>query len=202
MTRIKICGLKRPADIDAVNRLRPDYVGFVFARSSSRYVSPEQAARLRQMLRKDIIAVGVIVDASFDEIVALIRDGVIDMIQLHGAQDEDYIRRLKSLSDAPVIKALAITGPDDARRQADTAADFLLLDSGGGGTGQRFDWSWLRTERPRKPWFLAGGLNPGNVVQAIAAACPFAVDVSSGVETNGSKDYAKISEFISAVRGL
>ena len=195
MTKIKICGLTRPCDIDAVNTLHPDYVGFVFA-NSRRKVTPQQAYELRKRLASNIIPVGVFVNETIQHIYSLIQNGVIDAVQLHGNEDEAYIQQLKSLTVKPVIKAVSVQKAGDVQKYEQTAADYLLLDTPGGGTGKVFDWGLIgQTE---KPYFLAGGLDASNVSQAIKQTTPFAVDVSSGVETNGLKDPAKIKGFIEA----
>jgi len=194
---IKICGLTRPADIEAVNTARPDYIGFIFAKSRSQ-IDAAAAAHLREKLSPDITPVGVFVNESIDKVAQLVHNGVIDAIQLHGDEDEDYIQTLKSQVDAPIIKAISVQQPGDVQKRANTCADYILLDSKGGGTGKAFDWD-LIGDVPRK-FFLAGGLNANNVEAAINKIHPYAVDASSGVETNGQKDPEKIMEFIRRVR--
>ena len=198
MTRIKLCGLSRPCDIDAANALLPDFIGFVFAKKSRRYVSPETAKALRETLNPTIRAVGVFVREEPEIIANLLSDGIIDLAQLHGGEDEAYIARLRVPTDKPLIQAFRIEAPADLDRARASAADYILLDNGAGGTGAAFDWSLLRGFD--RPYFLAGGLGPGNVAEAIAALHPFAVDVSSGIETDGMKDYNKMTAFVSAVR--
>ena len=196
MTKIKICGLSRLEDIDFVNLARPDYIGFVFA-PSRRRVTPEQARKLRGTLRPDIVPVGVFVNESIENILAL--EDVIDIIQLHGSEDEGYIKTIKSRTDMPVIKAAAVQKTGDARKWQNTEADYLLLDNKGGGTGQTFDWN-LIGEGIEKPYFLAGGLNIGNIPDAIRLLAPYCVDVSSGAETEGQKDPDKIERIVRLVR--
>lgn len=198
MTRIKLCGLTRPCDIQWANALLPDYIGFVFARKSRRWVSPEEAKALREGLDADIRAVGVFVNASPEAVAALLNNDVIDMAQLHGNEDEAYIRSLRRLTDKPLIQAFRVDGPADLERACQSAADHILLDNGRGGTGAAFDWALLKDFD--RPYFLAGGLEPGNVAQAVRAIRPFAVDVSSGIETDGVKDVMKMTAFVSAVR--
>ena len=206
MVKVKICGLTRPCDIDTVNAETPDYVGFVFA-ESRRKVTPQQARELRKQLRTGIVPIGVFVNETPETIASLVREGVIDMVQLHGSEDERYIETLESLTDAPIIKAVAVQTADDVQKWATSAADYLLLDNANGGSGETFDWSLLSTESTpsipstaSKPFFLAGGLNPANITHAIETVKPFAVDASSGVETDGFKDPAKIREFIRRAR--
>jgi len=197
LVKVKICGLSRLADIHAVNEEKPEYIGFVFA-ESRRNVSPRLASDLRKKLSPGIIPVGVFVDETIENIVSLAWGGVIDVIQLHGSEDEEYIVKLKTMTGRPVIKAVAIMNEGDAQKWAKTSADYLLLDGKIGGRGQRFDWDLIG--KIDKPFFLAGGLNLKNIGTALEKVKPFAVDVSSGVETDGVKDHAKIREFIRMVR--
>ena len=198
MTRIKLCGLTRPCDIEWANALTPDYIGFVFARRSRRYVSPERAKALRDGLYSDISAVGVFVNEAPEVVSALLNDGVIDIAQLHGGEDEDYIQALRALTDRPLIQAFRIDGVRDLKRARASSADHILLDHGAGGTGSAFDWTILKDFD--RPCFLAGGLGPDNVAQAVKAIRLFAVDVSSGIETDGVKDVLKMTAFVNAVR--
>ena len=205
MTQIKLCGLSRPQDIATANALRPDYIGFVFAKASRRYVAPETAAKLRALLDPGIRAVGVFVNETPEQVAALLSEGVIDIAQLHGAEDEAYIRRLRQLTDKPVIKAFRLGTADGAAEQARkvlseamaSTADMVLLDSGA-GTGMVLNWEFLKGF-PRE-YFLAGGLTPENVDEAVSMLRPAAVDVSSGIETDGVKDAAKMQRFVAAVR--
>ena len=196
--KIKLCGLSRLCDIEWANALMPDYIGFVFARKSRRYVSPEIAKALRAELDPAIQAVGVFVNEIPEAVAMLLNDGIIDIAQLHGGEDEDYIKTLRKLTDKPLIKAFRVDGPPDLERAYRSSADHILLDSGAGGTGTAFDWALLKEFD--RPYFLAGGLSPENVVRAVKAVHPFAVDVSSGIETDGVKDYMKMTAFVNAAR--
>ena len=198
MTRIKLCGLSRPRDIEWANALGPDYIGFVFAPGSKRYVSPERAGALREGLDRGIRAVGVFVNAAPEAVAALLNDGIIDLAQLHGGEDGEYIKALRALTDKPLIQAFRIDGPADLHRARLSVADHILLDNGPGGTGAAFDWALLKGFY--RPCVLAGGLGPENVARAIKAVRPFAVDVSSGIETDGVKDILKMTAFVNAVR--
>ena len=184
-------------DISYVNELRPDYIGFVFLKGRARYVSPKQAGSLRKELDISIPAVGVFVNEPVEQVAALLNDGTIQMAQLHGNEDETYVRTLRSLCSSPIIKAFIIKSKEDVERALTFPCDYLLLDNVL-GTVESFDWSLL--ENIERPFFLAGGLHSENVKDAIHLIHPFAVDVSSGVETQGKKDYEKIKAFISAVR--
>lgn len=197
MTKIKLCGLSRPQDIQAANELRADYIGFVFAPGSRRYVSPRQALTLKSLLSPQIHAVGVFVYEEIEKVARLLNSGVIDMAQLHGGEDEDYIRRLRGLTGKPIIQAFRITSDRDVLRAESSIADHVLLDSGA-GTGTTFDWALIR--QIKRPYFLAGGLDIHNVKNAVDQLEPYAADVSSGIETGGVKDPAKMAAFVAAVR--
>ena len=198
MTKIKLCGMTRPCDMEAANRLQPEYIGFVFAKKSRRYVSPERAAELKALLDPAIRAVGVFVQEPPDQVAALLNTGVIDLAQLHGDEDEAYIQTLRGMTDKPIIQAFRVDSAADVAAAQESKADMILLDAGSGGTGTTFDWSLLRDIR--RPYFLAGGLHPGNVREAVELLSPYAVDVSSGIETGGRKDPAKMAAFVQAVR--
>ncbi|MBQ9239591.1 MAG: phosphoribosylanthranilate isomerase [Treponema sp.] len=197
MTKIKLCGLFQKCDIEAANELKPEYIGFVFAKKSTRYVSPEKAVRLKQLLALDIKAVGVFVNEAPQTIATLFRDGIIDIAQLHGGESENYIEQLRQLTEKPILKAFRIKTASDMQHVEKCSADYILLDSGA-GTGTAFDWKLIRNIN--RPYFLAGGLSPDNVADAVARLHPFAVDVSSGIETDGVKDKTKMAAFVAAVR--
>lgn len=197
MTKIKLCGLSRPCDIEAANELNPEYIGFVFAPKSKRYVTPERAAKLRQLLAPGIQAVGVFVRENPQTVAAMLNSNVIDMAQLHGGEDEDYIRQLRELSHKPIIQAFRIETADDIASAQQSSADYILLDSGG-GTGTVFDWNLVQTLT--RPYFLAGGLDVENAGKAQTLLKPYAVDVSSGIETDGYKDKTKMAAFVRAIR--
>lgn len=198
MTKTKVCGLRRAEDILFANALRPDYIGFVFAQKSRRYVSPEEARALREGLKPGIAAVGVFVNAPVALVAQLLEQRVIDLAQLHGQEDEDYISALRAKTNAPIVQAFRVDTAQDVARAKGSSADLILLDSGAGGTGESFDWSLLRDID--RPFFLAGGLSPANVARAIADTRPYGVDVSSGVESGGRKDVKKMTAFLQAVR--
>lgn len=196
--KIKLCGLTRPCDIEAVNELQPDYIGFVFAKKSRRYVSPEKAEELKAMLAPGIQAVGVFVNEEPEQIAALLEAGTIDVAQLHGQESETEIRRLRELTDHPLIQAFRIDTEQDVERANASTADYVLLDSGAGGTGTVFDWDLLQAIR--RPYFLAGGLDTENIGTVKAKLNPYGVDVSSGIETGGYKDKEKMTAFVAAAR--
>lgn len=204
MTLVKTCGLFRACDIEMANRVKPDFVGFIFAKKSHRYVDPETAAALRKRLDPKIRTVGVFVNEDVETVTSLSRNGVIDLFQLHGNEDEAYIAELRKRSNAPIIKAFTVSEEADVIAAKACTADYLLFDHGGGGTGETFDWGRLgdSVKNCGRNFFLAGGLNPENVSEAIRFFRPYAVDVSSGIETDQVKDPKKMEAFLSAVRRI
>ena len=180
-----------------MNELRPDLVGFVFAKKSKRYVSPERAAQLRALLAPGILAAGVFVNEPVESVAGLLDRGVIDVAQLHGSEDDDYIARLRAMTGKPIFHAFKVKNEADLPAIENCAADLVLLDSGA-GTGKTFDWSLVQSVQ--RPYFLAGGLDPANVADAITALHPYGVDVSSGIETDGVKDESKMAAFVAAAR--
>ena len=198
MAKIKICGLKRLKDIEIVNKYKPDYVGFVFA-DSKRKVTSEFAGQMKKNLDSSIISVGVFVDADIEEILKLYYDEVIDVVQLHGQENEEYINRLKQKSNyqLKIINAIEMSDKKDLKAYDNSLADYLLLDSGK-GSGKTFDWRLIRKDL-KKEFFLAGGLNAQNISEAIKEFNPYAVDLSSSLETNGYKDELKIKEVMEAI---
>ncbi len=196
--KIKICGLTRLEDIEVANALLPDYIGFVFWERSKRNVTKEQAKELKSRLDSRIKAVGVFVDAEIDFIADLVSCGIIDVAQLHGSEDEDYILQLRvRLGRAEIIKAFNINKIESFDEAEKSSADHIMIDSGK-GSGIAFDWSKL--ERLERPFFLAGGLSTENISEVLESIKPFAVDVSSGVETDGLKDASKMKRFVESVR--
>lgn len=197
MTQVKICGMRRPEDIRHVNRLRPEMIGFVFWKPSKRYVSPDEAAKLRSILDDGITPVGVFVDEDPRVVADIATNGTIDMIQLHGSEDEEYIHGLRKLTDAPIIRTFCVKSEEDLVKASGSSANMVLLDNGK-GTGQTFDWTLMRDLG--RDFILSGGLSESNVGDAVRRFHPFAVDVSSAVETDGFKDRSKMERFIDAVR--
>lgn len=190
----------RECDILAANEIRPDYIGFVFAKKSRRYVAPDLAKQLKAILDPGIKAVGVFVNETPETIASLLSEGIIDIAQLHGQEDEGYISRLRALTDRPLVQAFRIDQKEDVEHALQSSADYILLDSGNGGTGTTFDWSLLKDIS--RPWFLAGGLHAENIADAVNHLHPYAVDVSSGIETDKMKDSQKMKLFAAAVRSF
>lgn len=197
-TKIKICGLKCPEDIAYVNEAKPDYCGFIIEfPKSSRNVTGDQVRILIAELDKNIIPVGVFVNAAPERVEELLLDGSIRIAQLHGQEDDDYIRRIQKNTGSQVIKAFSVKAAQDIELALKSPADYILLDQGGGGTGQTFDWSLI--PEIKRPFFLAGGLGADNLEQAVDTIRPYAVDLSSSVEKDGVKDRSKILEAVSLV---
>ena len=184
MTKMKLCGLFRPCDIDAANQLKPEYIGFVFAPKSRRYVTPEEAAELKKLLAPTIQAVGVFVNEAAERIAALLNKGIIDIAQLHGVEDENEINQLRALTDKPIIKAFCIKKSEDITNAESCLADYILLDSGE-GTGTVFDWK--KIQNIQRPYFLAGGLSIDNVENAVRQLNPYASMSVQALRQMGSK---------------
>ncbi|MFD1319291.1 phosphoribosylanthranilate isomerase [Loigolactobacillus zhaoyuanensis] len=190
MTLVKICGLMQPADAEAVNQAQPDFAGFIFVAGKRRQISFAKAARIRQAIQPQIKTVGVFVDAPLPDMLAAVQQNIISVVQLHGHEPETTVQALQQ-AGAQVIQV---------QHQATlTSADYVLYDAAQPGSGKIFDWHQLPKQPPRL-FFLAGGLNLTNIKTALTQVQPAGVDVSSGVETNGIKDSAKISAFVQAVR--
>ncbi len=196
--KIKLCGLSRPADIDYVNQVKPDYCGFIVNfPKSRRNVTPEQVRALTARLSGDIIPVGVFVDESVETVAGLLEDGTIAVAQLHGHEDEAYLAALRKLTAKPIWQAFQIRSAADLERAKSSTANLVLLDSGQ-GSGVTLDWRIL-ADFPR-PFVLAGGLTAENIPAAVQQVKPYAVDLSSGVETEGYKDYEKMLAAVAAVK--
>lgn len=181
--KVKFCGLSRPEDIAAVNRVQPDYIGFVFVPASRRYVDEEKARELKACLDPSIRAVGVFVNEDPQTIIQLLESGVIDLAQLHGNESEEEIRTIQRSGE--VIKAFKVKAKADLEKAQASPADYILLDGPVPGSGTGFDWNLLK--ECRRPYFLAGGIGPDNIEEAIALQ-PWALDLSSGLEREGKKE--------------
>lgn len=194
MKKIKICGLKRREDIEYVNKYQPDYIGFVFA-GKKRKLTYDQVVDLKKYLTSSIQVVGVFVNEDISFVEKLVKEHVIDLVQLHGQEDQKYIQALKEKVDVSIIKTIQIKNEDSFNEHYDV--DYYLYDHGTGGTGESFDWSMLK--EVDKPVFLAGGINLLNIDDALKKNV-YALDVSSGVETDGFKDEKKIKKIVRRVR--
>lgn len=197
MTKIKFCGLRSVEAVKAANELKADFAGFILSEKFWRCVSLEKLRELRSLLSPEIKAVGVFVNEPYERVLSVLKSGDIDIAQLHGDEDDGYILRLKRETGKPIIKAFKITSEKDAERASRSQADLMLLDSGT-GTGERFDWSLI--SKLERRFILAGGLDPENVAEAVRNCRPYAVDVSSGIETNRVKDPEKMKKFVQEVR--
>ena len=198
MTKIKICGLRRPEDIAYVNEAKPDFAGFIIdVPKSRRNVPREKVRELTALLSPEILPVGVFVNAPMETILSLVTDGTLKAVQLHGQESQSYLEELKKQVAVPLIRAFSIRSPEDLTEAEKSPADFVLLDNGAGGTGETFDWSLLSSFD--RPFFLAGGLGPDNLEQAVRTIRSYAVDLSSSVETDGVKDRSKIVEAVNLV---
>lgn len=208
MTKVKVCGLSRPEDIFQANKLKSDYIGFVFYPKSKRAVTQSQAALLKAMLDKEIKAVGVFVNADIAFIEKLAQLRIIDLVQLHGDEDSLYIQELRKRVYIPIIKAIRVQGEESLQNLRNYPVDFFLFDTYKpghyGGTGERFNLELEGVTIP-KPYFIAGGLDASNVAQVIAQnPHAYAVDVSGGVEDSatGLKDAQKMADFVAQVKQL
>ena len=199
MTKIKICGLFRECDVEAVNEYRPDWCGFIINfPKSHRNLEPDAVRVLRVRLDPGIVPVGVFVDQEPEYVAELLNDGTISVAQLHGPEDAAYIARLRALAPGHAIwKAIKVRSQADLDAANASPADLVVLDNGY-GTGQTFDWSLAGGIS--RPFLLAGGLTPENIPDAIARLHPYGLDISSGVETDKLKDKNKIEAAIAAAR--
>lgn len=206
--KVKICGLHREEDICCVNAYLPDYIGFVFYPKSKRYVTGEQAQQLKEKLDPRIRAVGVFVNADPDEVIALLQKNIIDIAQLHGQESEEELGKIREQTGKPVIRAVKVTEETNLQEAYQTDADYILLDNGM-GSGKPFPWDVilkqlaqeeLQEKICRKPFFLAGGISPENMERAAEAFRPYALDLSSSVETDGVKDPEKIRKLMETIR--
>lgn len=217
MTYIKMCGLRREEDVLSAVKCGADLTGFILTARYWRSISEEKLRELKKLIPEGIKAVGVFVDEPVEYPARLLKEGVIDIAQLHGQEDEVYMQRLREMADLDqgvklaggrqsaqiqpgdirIIKAIKVTDANDVKKADSCAADMVLLDSGT-GTGRTFDWSLIRSVK--RPFLLAGGLEPGNAAQAVESIRPWGVDVSSGIETDRVKDPQKMKAFAGAVR--
>ena len=192
MTKVKICGLSTKEAVKTAVSAGADYIGFVFA-PSKRQVTLEQATELAEIIPTYVKKVGVFVSPSRSELLEAIEKVGLDLVQVHGQVVDKLFENLPCAS----IQAVQVDGDGHV---PNSLADYLLFDAPVAGSGQTFDWGRLDTTELSQPFFIAGGLNEDNVEEAIQHFTPYAVDVSSGVETNGQKDHEKIRRFIERVK--
>ena len=205
--KIKTCGLFREEDINYANELKPDYIGFVFA-ESKRKVGVEKAYNLKNKLDKEIKSVGVFVNDNLDFILNLIKDKIIDIVQLHGNEDNDFLDNLKTKTNAKIIKFIPVENAESILNSLNIISDFILLDNLKGGAGKTFNWNYLKEafelnnnlkKNFNEKYFLAGGLNKENIGEALKFN-PYCVDLSGGLETDGIKDYEKMKYIINITK--
>ena len=205
--KIKNCGLFREEDINYANELKPDYIGFVFA-ESKRKVGVEKASDLKKKLDKEIKSVGVFVNDNLDFILNLIKDKIIDIVQLHGNEDNDFLDNLKTKTNAKIIKFIPVENSESILNSLNIISDFILLDNLKGGAGKTFNWNYLKEafelnnnlkKNFNEKYFLAGGLNKENIGEALKFN-PYCVDLSGGLETDGIKDYEKMKYIINIAK--
>ena len=192
MTKVKICGLSTKGAVETAVSAGSDYIGFVFA-PSKRQVTLDQATELAKLIPSHIQKVGIFVSPSQSELLEAIDKVGLDLVQIHGQVADDLFDDLPCAS----IQAVQVDGNGHV---PNSQADYLLFDAPVAGSGQTFDWGLLDTTDLSQPFFIAGGLNEDNVEEAIRHFTPYALDVSSGVETNGQKDHEKIRRFVERVK--
>ncbi|HXF10022.1 MAG TPA: phosphoribosylanthranilate isomerase [Desulfuromonadaceae bacterium] len=201
-TRVKICGITNPADAKTAIDAGADALGFIFYEKSPRYVSIQQVAEITKQIPPFIMRVGVFVNAEEDFIGRAVAEGGLTMLQFHGDEEPDFCTQFGLMS----MKAFRVKDADSLKTIPEYPTDAYLLDAYSsttlGGSGEKFNWDLaVEAQKFKKPIFLAGGLTPGNVAEAVRKVQPFGVDVSSGVEASpGKKDPAKVKAFIEAVK--
>lgn len=198
MTKLKFCGNTDVSTLSVINRIKPDYIGFIMTKRFWRCISPENLLKFRDGLSSEILTVGVFVDEPLEYVLDAMAKNCLDIAQLHGSEDAEYINRVQDMSKKPVIKAFKVGTPEDVAAAAASPAEYVLLDSGT-GTGRAFDWGLIKNLG--RKYFLAGGLTPETVADAVKRLKPYAVDVSSGIETDRAKDPEKMLKFAAQLRG-
>lgn len=199
--KIKICGLRTPGDANAVNEAMPDYVGFILTEGYKRTVSEETARLLSKFIDPQIQRVGVFVNDDISRIKRFLYNGLIDIVQLHGEESEEYINELKG-GEGSVIKVFRVDDNFDLAKAESSPADMIMFDSGA-GSGETFDWS--RIKDCKRPFILAGGIGPGNIIQACEAlkgSGLYAVDMSSSVDKGGHKDEALVLQAVNEAHSI
>lgn len=198
MSKIKFCGIQPTTDLPFINQLALDYIGMVFAQNSRRFVTIAQARKINEILNPSIKKVGVFVNAPEELIRQIVAEKLIDLIQLHGQEDELMIQHYQMTFHLPIIKAFSIQTPQDVLEASQSTADYLLFDYQQAGSGQSFDWRLI--QQVNRPYFLAGGIKPENLKAALAFK-PYTIDLSSGIESNGIKNNQKMQTIMKIMRG-
>lgn len=205
--KVKMCGMKRVEDIAYANEVRPDAIGYIFFKKSKRYVTADQARDLDQKLDQKIKSVGVFVNETIENVVEIAKKVPLDIIQLHGDEDLDYINDLKTKIDLPLWKAVRVKDTLDIKKAEQLPVDRLLLDTFTeekdmyGGTGKVMNYELIPEEGISKPFFIAGGLHRNNIKEIIEKVHPYGIDISSGIETDGYKDLTKMKEIMEITGG-
>lgn len=202
MTKIKICGIRRTQDAEYLNEFKPDYAGFILSKPFRRYINIEQLNIINEILSPEIKRVGVFVNENVEYILQF--SYLLDVIQLHGDETNDFIADLKSKTSCEIWKAVRVQTSDEIEKACSLPVDKLLIDSYSkdsyGGTGKTADWELVKNTKMSKPFFLAGGISYDNCVDAINTVNPFGLDISSSVETDKIKDKNKIKQIILKIK--
>lgn len=200
--KLKFCGIRRKEDVLFANQTRPDYIGFIFA-DSKRYISPEDAAEISENLNPAIKKVGVFVNATVSDVIHTADTAGLDVIQLHGDEDADFISNLREWTECEIWKAVRVKTSEDILNAEKLGADILLLDSFSkeayGGTGKVADWDVIKNTPVKMPYFIAGGLTADNIPEALEKLSPYGIDISGGIETDGCKDLNKMQVVMSVL---
>ena len=196
MTLVKLCGMRDERDVADAVQAGADMIGMVLTPGFRRSVPLGMAARMSRLVPRCIVLVGVFVDSPAEDVVFLGRALGLGMVQLHGSEDDEYVSRIRESLRVPVMKSFVVNSGEDLERAERSKADLVLLD-GGTGSGERFDWTLAAALG--RDFVLAGGLSPENVGEAVRTVRPYAVDVSSGIETDGAKDADKMRAFVERV---
>lgn len=200
--KIKFCGIRRLEDVVFCNELQPEYLGMILSAGFRRTISPETAEQLVKAKSRSIAAVGVFVNETPEHIAQVLKQVPLDVIQLHGSETAEIVSGVRWRTGLPVWKAVQVQTAADIQAARQLGADQLILEGKAGGMGITADWELIAGAKPAQPFLLAGGLTPENVAEAAAMVQPDGVDFSSGIETGGVKDYAKMKRIVTIIRGV
>ena len=200
--KIKFCGIRRLEDVAFCNELQPEYLGMILSSGFRRTISPETAEQLVKAKSRSIAAVGVFVNETPEHIAQVLKQVSLDVIQLHGSETAEIVSGVRWRTGLPVWKAVQVLTAADIQAARQLGADQLILEGKAGGMGITADWELIAGAKPAQPFLLAGGLTPENVAEAAARVQSDGVDFSSGIETGGVKDYAKMKRIVTIIRGV
>lgn len=200
--KIKFCGIRRLEDVAFCNELQPEYLGMILSSGFRRTISPETAEQLVKAKSRSIAAVGVFVNETPEHIAQVLKQVPLDVIQLHGSETAEIVSGVRWRTGLPVWKAVQVQTAADIQAARQLGADQLILEGKAGGMGITADWELIAGAKPAQPFLLAGGLTPENVAEAAARVQLDGVDFSSGIETGGVKDYAKMKRIVTIIRGV